>query len=304
MATDYEQMIEEEIPGNVYVFSVVDDEEHEHMPAVISHVDEYELPDHFVRERKAGGGVCAYALLRALGSMNPQDGARKKKLTWAEALETMHAEIEEEGGRGSLPTLSTSRPIDVREEHLRLISTSKRGVKRALLIATHYQDEEDENVWLESCHTDVRGIRNHLIHEEGFEKENILVMMDDDRHHEPTKNFILDALERMCQISEAGDSIFFHFSGEYKTNGVVLVLVLLRRPKKTGLVEKIRTDAWSIYSDTSICHTLCLLRLQMRKNLVEISRNVELRPRRNVGERRRIQRGRDYARIVGSRRLS
>jgi len=211
---DYEQTIEEEIPGNIYVFAVIDDEENEYMPAVISHVDDYELPDHFVREDKAGGGVCTYALLKALEAMNPQDGSsRKKKLTWAEALEFMHAEIEDEGGRGSLPTLSTSRPINVREERLRLISTSKNGVKRALLVGSHYQDEKDENVWLESCHTDVRRIRHHLIHEEGFEKENILVMMDDDRHHEPTKNLILDALERMCQISEAGDSIFFHFSG-------------------------------------------------------------------------------------------
>jgi hypothetical protein len=212
---DYEQTIEVEIPGNVYVFAVIDDEENEYMPAVISHVDDYELPDHFVREDKAAGGVCTYALLKALESMNPQDGSsRKKKLTWAEALEFMHAEIEEEGGRGSLPTLSTSRPINVREERLRLVSATKNGVKRALLVGSHYQDEEDENVWLESCHTDVRRIRHHLIHEEGFEKENILVMMDDDRHHEPTKNFILDALERMCQISEVGDSIFFHFSGE------------------------------------------------------------------------------------------
>jgi len=119
----------------------------------------------------------------------------------------------EDETRQAVPTLSTSRPINVREQNLRLVNTSKDGVKRALLVGIHYQDEEDESTWLASCHTDVRRIRQHLIHEEGFEKRNILVMMDDDRHHEPLKGSILGALERMCQISEPGDSIFFLFSG-------------------------------------------------------------------------------------------
>lgn len=230
MSTDYDENVEKEIPGEVYVFAVIDDEENESMPDIISHVDDYELPENFVRERKVGGGVCTYALLRALESMKGEDGSRKKKLTWADALEFMHNELEEEGGRQSLPTLSTSRAINIHEERLRIISTSKRGTKRALLVGAHYEDEEDENVWLASCHTDVRRMRNHLIHEEGFEKRNVFVIMDDDRHHEPTKGIILDSLERMCQISEPGDSIFFHFSGhggtlmnqdEYDEDGIM-----------------------------------------------------------------------------------
>lgn len=214
MATDYDERVEEEIPGQVYVFSVIDDEENKYMPEIISHVDDYQLPEHFVRERQAGGGACTYALLKALDSMKGSDGTRKKKLTWAEALEFMHEELEDEGGRQSLPTLSTSRAINPHEERIRFVSASTRGTKRALLVGAHYQDEEDEQVWLASCHTDVRRMRRHLIHQEGFEKQNILVLMDDDQHHEPTKGMILDALERMCQISEPGDSIFFHFSGK------------------------------------------------------------------------------------------
>jgi len=230
MATDYDEKIEEEIPGDVYVFAIIDDEENESMPEIISHVDEYELPENFVRERKVVGGVCTYALLRALESLKSEEGTRKRKMTWADALEFMHRELEEEGGRQSLPTLSTSRAVDIHTENMRMVSASKRGTKRALLVGAHYQDEEDENVWLASCHTDVRGMRSHLIHEEGFEKRNILVLMDDDRHHEPTKGIILDALERMCQLSEEGDSIFFHFSGhggtllneyEYDEDGIV-----------------------------------------------------------------------------------
>lgn len=209
--SDFDQAVAKEIPGDVFVFSIIDDEENEYMPGVVSHVDDYELPENFVRDRKAGGGVCTYALLKALDSSNGDEG--REKMTYADALQIMHSEVEEEGGRQSLPTLATSRAIDIHEEHLDLVSKSKRGTKRALLVGAHYQDEEDEKVWLESCHTDVRMLRNHLIHEEGFEKRNILVLMDDDRHHEPTKGLILDALERMCQLSEEGDSIFFHFSG-------------------------------------------------------------------------------------------
>ena len=216
MTVDFDQAVTEEISGDVFVFSIIDDEENEYMPGVVSHVDDYELPENFVRDRKAGGGVCTYALLKALDSVNSEEGTRREKITWADALQIMHSEVEEEGGRQSLPTLSTSRAIDIHQERLNLVSNSKRGTKRALLVGAHYQDEEDENVWLESCHTDVRMMRNHLIHEEGFEKRNILVLMDDDRHHEPTKGLILDALERMCQLSEEGDSIFFHFSGEFE----------------------------------------------------------------------------------------
>ena len=215
MATDdYDERVEEEIPGEIYVLAVIDDEENESMPPIISHVDEYELPENVVRERRVGGGVCTYALLRALESTKAGASSRKNKMTWADALEVMHDELEEEGGRQSLPTLTTSKAIDVHDERLRIVSTSKRGTRRALLVGAHYEDEGNENFWLASCHTDVRRMRHHLIHEEGFEKENILVLMDDDRHHEPTKDLILDALERMCHISEAGDSIFFHFSGE------------------------------------------------------------------------------------------
>lgn len=230
MSTEYEQEIAEEIPGLVYALSVIDDEENDSTPGIISHVEDYELPDHFVRRREAGGGVTTQALLKVLESMKSEDGSRRKKITWADALDIMHEEIEDEGRRRYLPTLSTSRPINVREERIRLVSTSKRGTKRALLIAAHYQDEADEDVWLASCHADLRRMRHHLIHVEGFEKKNLLILMDDDRHVEPTKFLILDALEKLCRISKPGDSIFLYFSGhggtlineqEYDEEGVM-----------------------------------------------------------------------------------
>ena len=78
-------------------------------------------------------------------------------------------------------------------------------------------EEDEEDVRLLSCHDDVRKMREFLIHEHGFQKQNILVILDDDgRHHIPTKKLIIDSLVRLCEISEPGDSIFLQFSGEWR----------------------------------------------------------------------------------------
>jgi len=217
MATTYDEQIQDEIPGEFYVFSLLDAEEDEETNAVISSLDEYELPENVVRGEISGGGVCVHALLNVL----KQNGGGKKKKksstkTWADALEAMQLDIREERGMDTYtPTLSTSRPTDLWSEPIRIASSSKQGVKRALLIGIHYDDEDDgDDVKLSSCHDDTRKIRKHLIHEEGFEPQNILVMMDDNgRHHEPTKDFILECVTQLCEVSKAGDSIFFHFSG-------------------------------------------------------------------------------------------
>jgi len=214
MATTYDEQIQDEIPGEFYVFSLLDAEEDEETNAVISSLDEYELPENVVRGEISGGGVCVHALLNVL----KQNGGGKKKKksstkTWADALEAMQLDIREERGMDTYTaTLSTSRPTDLWSEPIRIASSSKQGVKRALLIGIHYDDGDD--VKLSSCHDDTRKIRKHLIHEEGFEPQNILVMMDDNgRHHEPTKDFILECVTQLCEVSKAGDSIFFHFSG-------------------------------------------------------------------------------------------
>ena len=223
MATHYDEKVEEEIPGMVYVFALTDEEEDEEMTAVISDVKEFELPDNFIRGEKSGGGVCAYSLLNALKQKGGGGKKKKKKksssmITWADVLEHMKEEINDERGLQTYtPTLSTSRPIEVRDEPVRITAASGKGANRALLIGLHYEEEEEDNedVRLMSCHDDIRKMREFLINEHGFEKQNILALMDGKgRYHEPTKRLILDSLRRLCEISEPGDSIFVHFSGE------------------------------------------------------------------------------------------
>lgn len=219
--SQYDEVIEQLIPGSFVVFALTDTEEDEEMNAILTDVEDFELPDKFVRGQKTGGGVCAYALLNVLRN-------RTKKTTWAEALAKMHHEISDERGlRSHVPTMSMSRPMDLWKP----IELSKSGgTKRALLIGVHYENEDDEDVQLTSCQDDVRKLREYLIHKEGFQKKNILVAMDDNRrHHAPNKQLILDSLQRLCEISKAGDSIVLLFSGhggrlmtedEYHEDGV------------------------------------------------------------------------------------
>jgi hypothetical protein len=41
----------------------------------------------------------------------------------------------------------------------------------------------------------------------------MLILMDDGRHHAPTKKNILEAMDRVVQYSKAGDVVFIHYSG-------------------------------------------------------------------------------------------
>ena len=41
----------------------------------------------------------------------------------------------------------------------------------------------------------------------------MLILMDDGRHHAPTKRNIEDAFTRITQYSKAGDIVFIHYSG-------------------------------------------------------------------------------------------
>ena len=48
----------------------------------------------------------------------------------------------------------------------------------------------------------------------GFEEEDIVVLMDDGEHEEPTLDNIVAAYEQVVADSEEGDAIFLHYSGK------------------------------------------------------------------------------------------
>lgn len=43
--------------------------------------------------------------------------------------------------------------------------------------------------------------------------EDMLILMDDGRHHPPTRKNILDAMDRVVTYSKPGDVVFIHYSG-------------------------------------------------------------------------------------------
>jgi Caspase domain len=63
------------------------------------------------------------------------------------------------------------------------------------------------------CHNDVSNIKKYLIQHQGFPESDMLILVDDNRSHSPTRRNIEDAFARICQYSQDGDVVFVHYSG-------------------------------------------------------------------------------------------
>jgi hypothetical protein len=66
---------------------------------------------------------------------------------------------------------------------------------------------------LSGCHNDVGNIKQYLITQQGFKEKDMLILMDDGKHHPPTKKNIEDSFKRITQYSKANDVVFIHYSG-------------------------------------------------------------------------------------------
>jgi len=53
-----------------------------------------------------------------------------------------------------------------------------------------------------------------MIESEGFGKDDMKVLMDDDNHTPPTRASIIDAIQWLVEGAKAGDSLFLHYSGQ------------------------------------------------------------------------------------------
>jgi hypothetical protein len=126
------------------------------------------------------------------------------------------------------------------------------------LIGINYVGQQGQ---LSGCHNDVGNIKKYLIKEHGFNENEMLILMDDGKHHPPTKRNIEDAFSRMTQYSKAGDVVFVHYSGhggkvrdvsgdeadgfdetlipvDFKTAGQIIdddVLEILVKPMRAGV---------------------------------------------------------------------
>ena len=105
------------------------------------------------------------------------------------------------------PIVSSSRPIDD-TTILHIVPPGSQKL-RALLIGIKYSGD----LGLQSSHSDCLRIRDMLIELHGFQQDNMIILMDDGTHDEPTKRNIEDAFIQLARDSQAGDVNFISFSG-------------------------------------------------------------------------------------------
>jgi metacaspase-1 len=113
-----------------------------------------------------------------------------------------------------IPQLTSSRPLELDDTPFSLSSTSTNGqdgTSRALLVGINYIGQNGQ---LGGCHNDVWNVKKYLVEVQGFQEENILVLVDDGRNrHFPTRKNIIAALRQSVAQSMPGDSVYFHYSG-------------------------------------------------------------------------------------------
>ena len=113
-------------------------------------------------------------------------------------------------GSKQVPQLSSSRHIDVTQP-FKIVNDSKSdGVKRALVIGINYVGSKGE---LFGCHSDAKNMVDFLKTDQGFEDENITILMDDGHHKSPTYRNIMRAFREIAGQSNSGDTVLIHYSG-------------------------------------------------------------------------------------------
>jgi hypothetical protein len=66
---------------------------------------------------------------------------------------------------------------------------------------------------LSGCINDVMNVKKYIMECQGYLEEHILVLVDDGKHHFPTRQKIICALLHLVAQSAPGDSVYFHYSG-------------------------------------------------------------------------------------------
>lgn len=169
--------------------------------ADVSNVGSFKLPDPAGR----AGGACTSTLLRILyrDETVPED-----TMSFTEVLEKMRIDLRR-GGYSQIPQLTSLNQIDVHTD-FDLVPNTATGVRRAVMIGINYVGDDGE---LRGCHNDVLNMKNYIMDVHGFEEDNIMILMDDGEHIEPTLENMVAAYRQVVAESEDGDAIFLHYSG-------------------------------------------------------------------------------------------
>ncbi|VEU40212.1 unnamed protein product [Pseudo-nitzschia multistriata] len=187
--------IQQAIPANFVMISGCEDKQ---TSADVGNVGTFSLPD----PKGKAGGACTSTLLKVL------DENQGRQMSWIDLLHRMRSVLKSKGF-DQVPQLSSSRMMDVNNQ-FEIVPQESRGRRRAVLIGINYEGQQGE---LSGCHNDVHNIKRYLTKEQGFREKDMLILMDDGRHNQPTRDNILGAFDRIVQYSQAGDVVFIHYSG-------------------------------------------------------------------------------------------
>lgn len=192
------ESIAKAIPAKFHMFSGSEDKQ---TSADVSNVGAFQLPD----PAGKAGGACTSTLLKVLADN------RGAPLSWLDLLHRMR-DVLRQKGFSQVPQLSSSELLNVNDRFYIVPPESKEanGARRAILIGINYTGQQGE---LRGCHNDAGNIKKYLIDNEGFKEKDMLILMDDGQHHQPTRKNIMDAFTRITQYSKAGDTVFIHYSG-------------------------------------------------------------------------------------------
>jgi metacaspase-1 len=154
------------------------------------------------------GGACTSALLSIL--YDP----RYKGISFQQLLLELRKRLAN-AGMSQIPQLSGSRPLDLAETPFSLVNQQPQfqnvhATRRALLVGINYYGQQGQ---LSGCINDVQNVHRYLVEYQGFMPENIVTLTDDRKCPPPTREKIIRGLRQLVAQSNAGDSVYFHYSG-------------------------------------------------------------------------------------------
>eukprot|EP00531_Pseudo-nitzschia_arenysensis_P007343 CAMPEP_0116141278 /NCGR_PEP_ID=MMETSP0329-20121206/14296_1 /TAXON_ID=697910 /ORGANISM="Pseudo-nitzschia arenysensis, Strain B593" /LENGTH=457 /DNA_ID=CAMNT_0003636449 /DNA_START=149 /DNA_END=1522 /DNA_ORIENTATION=- len=157
------------------------------------------------------GGACTTALLSILYDWHNK--ARKNQhqgnISFQQLLLELRGKLAQ-SGMSQIPQLTSSRPLELEETPFSLRSRAPGGTQRALLVGINYYGQSGQ---LSGCINDVKNVGSYILEHHGFLDKHVLLLIDEDPYHKPTRENIIRALRRLVEHSKPGDSVYFHYSG-------------------------------------------------------------------------------------------
>jgi len=194
---------------------------------------------------------------------------RNSSITFQKLLLELRSSLSAKGFE-QIPQLTSSRPLDCAETAFSLSNhaSSGGGTKRALLVGINYIGQNGQ---LSGCQNDVYNVKKYIMDIQGYHENNILVLVDDNVHHYPTRSNMIKSLQQLVAQSVSGDSIYFHYSGKHGTHSMRI---------KINRCSDCRLTLWIRF----FTHLLCPRSLmEKRSSLPFIFLSSRNRSRRTVG---------------------